>query len=67
MLKEDTEDLIVGLGELKNSWKRQKKQVFPTMQITKQARNERGQKLNRSSGKKRMRCTSPVRRGGIHN
>ena len=64
MLKyqEDSEDVKVGLGELREQLETPEEAGVSIMQIAKQARKERGKSSSRSSGKKRMRCTSPERR-----
>ena len=55
MLKypEDNEDLKVGLSEVKEQLETPEEACFSIMQIAKQ------ESSSRSSGKKRMRCTSP--------
>ena len=67
MLKylEDSEDLKAGLGELKEQL--ETKQVFLSRRLPNRQGMREAKSSSRSSGKKRMSCTPPVRRGGIHN
>ena len=68
MLKylEDSEDLKVSLRELKEPLESLEEAGISITQNAKQARNERGQKLFQIFRQERMRCTSPVWRGGVH-
>ena len=63
---ESSEDLKVGLSVLKEQLETPEEAGFCFMQIATQARRE-VKSSSSSSGKKRMRCTSPAWRGGIHN
>ena len=56
---EDNEDVKVGVSELEEQLETLEEAGISFMQIAKQARNERGQKL--------FQIFRPVWRGGIHN
>ena len=61
---EDNEDVKVSLREITEQVVSLEEADISFMLIAKQARNARGQKLQ---GRWRMKCASPVGRGGAHN
>ena len=69
MLKylEVSEDLKESQRELKEQCNLQKKQVFLSCRLPNRQGMREAKSSSRSSGDKRTRCASPVRRGRIHN
>ena len=65
--QEDSEDLKVGLSELKEQLETPEGTCFLSCRLPNRQEMREAKSSSRSSGKKRIRCTSPVRRGGMHN
>ena len=62
----DSEDLKVSFGE-KEQLESPEEAGISFMKIAKKHEMREAKNSSRYSGKKRMRCISPVWRGGIHN
>ena len=64
---EDSEDLKVGISELKGQMATPEEEGFSIMQIAQQARNEKGQKISKFLGRERTWYALPAWRDGTRN